>query len=223
MQTSTWCDRWQGNVRTEDDLVRFVDDIGCCTIDRLPKYPDFPSQGVAMGRDSVLGETWFWKDDLHTDRRLYYTRIFAGKPGYISLELLPAFIATNGAVMDELALTGGATVLERELYRLIEEMGPIPIKSLKKQLGEAEKRAAAQCLINLESRFLITKVDITGRERGTYGYVWDLTERFCPEALAASDRLGVKRARAIIRERLASFGIPADSPFYSRALGWPAE
>ncbi|HEY3418471.1 MAG TPA: hypothetical protein VGM23_16470, partial [Armatimonadota bacterium] len=205
---------------TEDDLVRFVSDIGCCTIDILPKYPDFPCQGVAMDKDGVLGETWFWKDDLHIDRRLYYTRIFAGKPGYISLELLPAFIATNGAVMDELALTGGATVLERELYRLIEEMGPVSTKSLKAQLGEEEKRAAAQSLINLECRFLITKVDITGRERGTYSYVWNLTERYCLEALAASDALGVKRARVIIQERLASFGIPQDSPFYPRALGW---
>jgi len=40
-----------------------------------------------MGIADVLGVTWFWKDDLHTAQRLYYTRLFAGRPGFISLAL----------------------------------------------------------------------------------------------------------------------------------------
>ena len=38
-----------------------------------------------------------------------------------------------------------------------------------------------RALLELQRRFLICKVDVTGRTRGTYAYVWDLAERFWPE------------------------------------------
>lgn len=218
---ATWQERWQGRVLTEADLLVFLADVGCCAINELPKFPAFPSHQVGMNTPDVLWHTWFWKDDLHTQRKLYYTRIFGGKPGYIALDLLPAFIATHGAVADELMLTGGLSALGMKLYQLIEENGPISSRNVKKLLGKEERKSASRALIDLESLFMITKTEITGRERGTYGYVWDLAERWMPEAFAESDRLGVKGARTLIRERLERCGIPDDSPLYSRVLKWP--
>lgn len=110
-----WQACWRDAVRQEDDLVRFVREVGFCTINQLPRWPAFPSQEFAMGIPDVLGVTWFWKDDLHTQRRLYYTRLFAGRPGFVSLELLPTFIATNGEVADELIHFGRLPVTTREI------------------------------------------------------------------------------------------------------------
>ena len=173
-----------------------------------------------MDRGDVLGATWFWKDDLHVDRRLYYTRLFAGKPGFIAMDFLPAFIATNGQVADELILCGHMPAATQEIYRIVEERGPISTRRLKKLLGPETRRAAAAALIDLERRFIITKTAITGRTLSTYSYVWDLAERWIPDAFAESDRLRARAAARRIADNLGRIGVNLDRDFAARVLGW---
>lgn len=220
MELSQWREQWAAQVSTPEDMVRFVDDVRCCTAKELPAYPDFPSQSAVLREGAA--DVWFWKDDLHVETRLYYTRVFGGEPGFISYSLLPALVATNGRVADELIFSGLLSAEARLIYQIIEESGPIPIRDLKKLLGPDTKRAATRLLHELERQFIITKSGITGRTRGTYGYVWDLTERWMPEVLEAADRIGRSAAENMIRQRLAAFGVPPDSPFYRKVLGWSA-
>jgi hypothetical protein len=224
MNAGQWREQWAGTVSTPEDMVRFVDAVGCCTSRPLPRFPEFPSQDEVMGEiDPSVPDPWFWKDDLHTERRIYYTRIFGGQPGFISYRLLPALIATNGAVADELIYHGVLSTEAQQIYRTIETHGPIPTKHLKQMLTSESKHSANRVLIELERRFLITKTGITGRTRGTYSYIWDLVERWMPAMLSAADSLGRERASAMLREHLAAFGIPADSLFYKKVLGWTPE
>ena len=216
-----WREQWAGKVRTPDDMVRFIDAVGCCTGKALPDYPDFPSQSTVIGElDAATTDTWFWKDDLHIEKRLYYTRVLGGQPGFVSMSLLPAFIATSGGVADELLFNGMLSPEARQIYSAIEAQGPIPIRDLKRLLTPDTERAANRVLLELERQFIITKAGITGRTRGTYSYIWDLAERWIPNMLVAADRLGRKTAMAMIREHLAAFGVPHDSPFYLKVLGW---
>lgn len=208
-------------MRTPDDFVRFVNEVGCCTSTALPGYPDFPNQYEVMGEhDSSVPDPWFWKDDLHEERRLYYSRVFGGRPGFISIEMLPVFVATNGAAYDELVFSGLMSPEAKEIYHSIEMNGPIGTKNLKKLLSADAKRAAERVLIELDRKFLITKTGITGRTMHTYSYIWDLAERWMPDMLATADRLGRREAMKILRKHLEIFGIPPDSPFYSKVLGW---
>ncbi len=218
MGLSQWRENWAGKVRTPEDMVRFVDAVGCCAAHDLPAYPGFPSQSAALGEGAR--DVWFWKDDLHAEKRLYYTRVFGGEPGFISMQMLPAFVATNGATVDELLYDGLLSVEAQQIHRIIEEYGPIPIRDLKKMLGPDTKRAATRVLHELDRHFIITKSGITGRTRGTYGYIWDLTERWMPDVLAAADRLGRAKAMQMIREHLVALGVPPDSRFYENVLRW---
>lgn len=221
MATSQWREQWAGRVRTPEDMVRFVDAVGCCASKPLTAYPDFPSQSEALGEIAVgTTDPWFWKDDLHAEKRLYYTRVFGGQPGFISTEMLPVLIATNGAVFDELVFDGLVSPEMQDIYRAIETHGPIPIRNLKRMLGPDGQRASTRVLHDLERQFIIAKTGITGRTRGTYGYIWDLAERWMPETLVAADGLGRPTAVAVIREHLAAFDVPPDSPFYVKVLGW---
>lgn len=204
-----------------EDFVRFIDSVGCCMRLPMPKYPDFPNQREVIGKvDPDAPDQWFWKDDLHAEKRIYYTRVFGGQPGYLSYSQLPAFIAANGAVVDELLYEGLMTVEAQQLYTAIEQYGPIPIKELKRMLTPDARRAATKNLHGLERRFIITKTGITGRTMGTYGYIWDLLERWAPEMLAAADKIGRECGMTRIREHLARYGIPTDSAFYQKVLGW---
>ena len=207
-------------MQTQDDLVRFVDAVGFCTINQLDAYPRFPSQEVAMGRRDVLGHTWFWKDDLHAQKRIYYCRVFGGRPGFISFAFLPAFIATNGEAVDELITYGAMPVRTQNIHRIIEQRGPISIKELKALLGPDARKASASALIDLERKFIIAKTGITGRERATYGYIWDLAERWIPDAFEAADALGVKAARGVLKSRLTELGVTPDACFTKRILQW---
>ena len=221
--SAAWEARWRDAVRLEDDLVRFVREIGFCTINQLVRWPAFPSQEIAMGLSDVLGATWFWKDDLHTQKRVYYTRLFAGRPGFVSPALLPTFIATNGEVADELIHFGRLPATTQEILRHIEAHGPISTRKLKALLGPDARRAGTTALIDLEQRFIITKTGITGREMGTYGYLWDLAERWVPEAFTASDRLKRKEARAEVIDRLRAVGVDPQPEFLTRVLRWRDE
>jgi hypothetical protein len=216
-----WREQWAGRMCTPEDMVRFVDAVGCCMKQVLPAYPDFPSQSAVIGEiDAATTDPWFWKDDLHIEKRLYYTRVFGGQPGFVSFAMLPALIATNGRVADELLFDGMLTPEARQIYDTIEAHGPIPIRDLKRLLTPDAERAANRIIHDLERQFIIAKTGITGRTRGTYGYIWDLAERWVPDELAAADRLGATTAMAIIREHFEAFGIPPDSAFYAKALGW---
>ncbi|MCE5323715.1 hypothetical protein LLG46_10435 [bacterium] len=220
-QPSPWHKQWAGRVCTPEDMVRFVDSVGCCMSMELPGYPNFPYQSAVIGDvEPDVPHPWFWKDDLHIEKRVYYTRVFGGKPCFISYAMLPAFMATNGAVFDELVFNGVLTPEHRLIYSIIEASGPIPIKDLKRQLTPGAKAAADRILHDFDRQFIITKTGITGRTMGTYGYIWDLVERWVPDMFTAADHLGRDKAEAMIRSHLTQYGISQDSAFYTKLLGW---
>ena len=220
MSLPIWHQTCQHSVRTEEDVVRFVNAVGVCTVNALERFPDFPSVAVAMGETEALWHAWFWKDDLHIAKRLYYTRLFAGRPGFIALDWLPAFIAANGAAADELFLLGAVPAEAQAIYRLVEEHGPIAIRALKKLLPPDARKTATGHLWELERRFLITKTGLTGRGRGTYGYIWDLADRWLPAAFPAADRLKRAPAREKITAHLESLGVPVGMKLRTRVLRW---
>lgn len=220
MESQRWQEQWHGRVSTTEELVAFVDAVGCCSINALERFPAFPSVAVAMAKPDALWHCWWWKDDLHVQQRLYYTRLFAGRPSFISLKFLPAFIAVNGAAADELILLGRIPVETQRIYRLIEEHGPIASRQLKKLLPPEARKSATKALWELERRFIITKTEITGRQLATYSYVWDLAERWLPEAFTAADRLRAAAAKEQITAHLIACGVMPDPKMLTRVLRW---
>ncbi|MDO8586558.1 MAG: hypothetical protein Q7T82_05915 [Armatimonadota bacterium] len=220
VMANDWLSKWKGKLNTDDDCVRFVDDLGFCTIDPAERFPEFPNQADAMGIESAIGRTWWWKDDLHIQKKLYYTRLFFNRPGYISMEMLPAFIATNGQVADELILMGRMPLAQQAIYETLEAQGPISSRELRNLLVGDVKKQSASALIALERVFIATKVDITGRTMHTYSYVWDLAERWILWAFEEADRLGVKRAKQMILEKLRRGGVSDGPRIMAAACGW---
>ncbi len=108
--------------------------------------------------------------------------------------------------------------LSRSAYRIFDcltDQGPLPTGALRRTAGLSER-----ALLELQRRFLICKVDVTGRSRGTYGYVWDLAERFWPDRFEDSRGTAPGAARNRIRGRLREFGINADPALEARLFLW---
>jgi hypothetical protein len=179
---------------------------------------------------SVLAPTWFWKDDLHFTRQLYYGKIIRGQPSFIAPDYLPDFIAAlAGRGLEEerdiahLYFAGRLSREARTVYDYLLDNPAQPTRTLRRgaKLGDKSlKLATERALTELQRRFLVCKVDITGRTRGTYSYVWDVAERFWPEVFADARRTSPLAARSRIRAQLRSFGIEPTPELESKLFLW---
>src|SRR5689334_17970876 len=94
--TSSKC--WRP-VTTPEACIAYVNRVGICSWRHMARVPDFPSlEAVTPWTGSeVTFQTWFWKDGLHIEKRLYYGKLLeAETPAFVSMEWLPAFIAAQG-------------------------------------------------------------------------------------------------------------------------------
>jgi hypothetical protein len=82
------------------------------------------------------------------------------------------------------------------------------------------KTPTERALVELQRRFLVCKVDLTGRTRGTYSYIWDQAERFWPEAFEIATQLEVEATRERIRERLRAAGIEPNAKLEQKLFLW---
>jgi hypothetical protein len=82
------------------------------------------------------------------------------------------------------------------------------------------KTPTERALVELQRRFLGCKVDLTGRTRGTYSYIWDLAERFWPEAFEIANQLDAGSARERIREQLRISGIEPNAKIEQKLFLW---
>jgi len=222
-----WHRLWRRPVRTPADATAFVQALGFCTwgpIDGLA----FPNVAEAMGRTAwtVMDVTWGWKDDVHMQRKAHYGKIIKGQPSFITPDFLPDFVAAVG---------GRGLQVERDPSRLYAE-GRLPRNahvifehlrsSGRASSGELRRIAGSdgfdRALVELQRRFVICKVDLAGRTRGTYAYVWDLGERFWPDAYAEAAGTSPGAARSRIRGRLREFGLEPDPALESRLFLWRA-
>ena len=198
-------------ISTPDECVEFVNSVGLCAWSAGTPLPSVAEQ-TPWGDQAML-HTWFWKDDLHIERRLYYGLLWgASKPVFVSLKLLPDLIAAQGDCDPrDLYEKNRLTRLALSLYEHIEHHGP----TAKKNLPYPPRTSQTPPLAQLQQHFLITKVGLTGRSRGTYGYLYGLCQDFFPDAFLAASSIAVVEARAALT---AHTGLPEAT--LKKALRW---
>lgn len=101
---------WRRRVQTAGDAVQFIDAVGYGLLFPMKNLP-LPSLYYAVARrypvkwDSYTEKIWHWKDDLGRQRRAFCAKYFKGRGTFISLKLLPHFLALREttAELDEQA------------------------------------------------------------------------------------------------------------------------
>ena len=93
--------RWPRRVLTLAEAVKFIDATGYCMLFPVKNVP-LPSLYYAVTRRGLHGKwkwdkyssmVWQWKDELPRRRRAFYAKYFRGRGTFISLKLLPHFLA----------------------------------------------------------------------------------------------------------------------------------
>jgi hypothetical protein len=206
-------------VTTPERCLEYVRRVGICTWRHQPRLGGFPSLEMATpwSGSKLTNNTWFWKDDLHTERGLYFGMLLAPDiPVFVSLDLLPTLIAAQGDIdARTLYEKGHLAPNALRVYEHVEQSGPTATAMLPFPTG-----GRMLYLATLQQKFLLTKFDLTGRTRGTYGYRWCLCEQAFPESFDAAARLEVGESRRRIAEHLQRHGAAITPDRTARLFRW---
>ncbi|MBC8103518.1 MAG: hypothetical protein H7Z41_13145 [Cytophagales bacterium] len=219
-------------VATPADCLAFVSDAGLCLWTKRKGWESWPSLEAASvwGADApretafngaFMEATWFWKDDLHIEKQLFYGQILGhGVAMLASLEMLPFLIAAQGDNDPRtLCERGLLPHLSLGVYEHVERNGSTASNKL-----PVSYKDRSRSLVPLAQRFLLTKVGLTGRTRGTYGYLWGLADAFFPDAFSAAAHLRVPEAReAILRQLETKHGILLTNAQAAKIFHWKPE
>ena len=111
----------------------------------------------------------------------------------------------------------------KAIYDWLLDHPALPTRELRRgaRLGDPSKKLATErALVELQRRFLVCKVDLTGRTRGTYSYVWDLAERFWPQAFVDARHTSPVAARSKIRGQLREFDLSPSPQLEQHLFLW---
>lgn len=234
MRTSKNEIRWPHRVKTAADAVRFIDAAGYCLLFPI-KNIALPSLYYAMARrtpftwDDYGAKLWEWKDNLPRQRRAFYSKYFHGRGTFISLKLLPHFLA-----LEEIGLAAGGhgrsyaagriSADAGAIWEALDEHGPLATLEFRhacKMESTAGNKRYKRAILEL-SRALVVVHFGAEQETGAWASSrFELTARAFPKQAAAARRLVVETARKALAKKYLAWHPNASPHGLARLFGWP--
>ncbi|MGH8013465.1 MAG: AlkZ-related protein, partial [Candidatus Binataceae bacterium] len=153
--------------------------------------------------DPAIMMTWNLKDRLPAKKLVYYGKVICGRPGFIALAMLPAFlrlrIAPGG--YRRLYHNGQLSHCAKLIMDALARRGPAETRALKLSSGYAQARHRAEfdhAIKELQERFLALKVE---ERYDPFTYVWDTLEHRWKDAVRQSRALSASAAAYMIVRR----------------------
>lgn len=177
-------------INDNDGACRFIYERGFVLLMPIEGIP-IPSLSAADEAESWKGfditdRAWAWKETLPELKLCAYTKLIHGRGAFIDWRLYPSFLKVYGpdGDPDYEYENGRLNQTERDLYRIVEEFGPIDSRKLwlkaKPLFGEKRHRFTA-ALEHLQGKFFLTVAG--GSLEGWTLHTWDLVERHAPQAV----------------------------------------
>ena len=208
-------------VTNEQSALAFINETGFCTAftaglgvpclreaiegRREPKLPEH------IQHDRAIMMTWNLKDSLPARKAVYYGKVIAGRPSFISIELLAAFLRLRVAAggYRKLYERGELSHCAKLVMDSLTRRGAAETKALKLSSGYAQPNKRAdfdRAMKELQEKFLALKVE---ERYDPFTYVWDTVEHRWSEALRAARSLSPAEAASRILRRyfeIAAYG-----------------
>jgi hypothetical protein len=182
---------------------------------REPKLPEH------IQHDRAIIMTWNLKDALPARKAVYYGKVIAGRPSFIALELLPAFLrlrVTPGGYR-KLYERGALSHCAKLVMDALTRRGAAETKALKLSSGYAQPNRRAdfdRAMKELQEKFLALKVE---ERYDPFTYVWDTVENRWAEALRAARSLSPGQAVYRIMRRYFEIAAYGNDRAIARILG----
>jgi hypothetical protein len=152
---------------------------------------------------------------------VYYGKIIAGRPGFVALDLLPAFLRLRVVPggYRRLYLRGQLSHCAKLVMDALTRRGPMETKALKLSSGHAAPKLRAtfdRAMKELQEKFLAFKVE---ERYDPFTYVWDTVDHRWAEAIRAGRKLSVSRAADQLVRRYFETAAFANERSLARVLG----
>ena len=228
--------RWPKQVATPAEAVRFIDATGYCMLFPV-KNVALPSLYYAVARDKMRHEphwdefierVWTWKDALGKQRRAFYAKYFRGRGTFISLKMLPHFLAMRDAAAGpadagRFYTDGRISHDARAIWEALEKHGPLATLEwrhackMDSKPGNTRFKRAAEEL----QRLLIVVHSGTEKETGAWASNrFELVSRAFPKAAESSRRISPEEARKQLAAKYLEWHPKAHAADLARLFGW---
>jgi hypothetical protein len=202
-------------LRTMNAAARFIHQVGFCWLfGPGAGNLELPSLFEAVkGRrgmqifdwDADSDLVWGWKSDLPAAHLAYYGKALAGKPVFVSPEVLPFLLANAGTEsLDHLYQYGGISYEAKKIYRALESLGPQPTRALRAAAGLDTKNGNSRYhrgLDELQRMLFVMPVGATNEGGNWPSQIFELVERWFPAQFKLARGLDVREARRVLVTR----------------------
>jgi len=224
-------------VRTLADATRYINRFGFCWLfaprDRALELPSL-LEAVKGKRDAHIDDwdsdsdkVWAWKSDLPAARRAYYGKALAGKPGFISLVMLPAVLAAMGEEDVEQAYARGVLHHDaKRVYDALAQFGAQPTQTLKRNAGFVGKEGNTRfhhALDELQRRLIAMPMGATSEGLAWPSQIFDLVATWFPDAAREAQQMDVHAARCALIERYINTVVAAPPGALARLFAIPRD
>ncbi len=228
--------RWPRRVRTPRDAVKYIDATGFCMLFPVSKVP-LPSLYFAVTRrnphekmiwDRYTEMVWRWKDELPRRRRAYYGKYFRGRGTFISLGLLPHFLAMRESAAtpgdhNRFYADGRIGENARVIWQALEKHGPLATLELRhacKMETKAGNVRFKRAILELQCLLIVVHF---GAEQETAAWAsgrYELTCRAFSKETATSRRISPEEARTALAAKFFKWHSGASPIELARLFGW---
>jgi len=226
--------RWPKRVKTPGDAIRFIEAAGFCLLFPVKNVP-LPSLYFAMARqklatwDSHVAKLWNWKADFPRQRRAFYAKYFKGRGTFISLKLLPYFLAmretaTSSEEHESFYAAGRITHDGCTIWKVLADHGPLPTLGLRhacKMDSKSGNVRFKKAMNELQCLLIVTHF---GAEQETAAWVsgrFELTARAFRKQARQARTIAPESARAELARKYLAWHPDAQPMVLARLFGWP--
>jgi hypothetical protein len=202
-------------VSTFADATRYINRFGFCWLfaprDRKLELPSL-FEAVKGKRDAHIDDwdkdsdkVWTWKNDLPAAKRAYYGKALAGKPVFVSLQMLPYVIAALGEEDVAGAYERGMLSYDaRRVYDALAQFGAQPTQNLKRTAGFVGKEGNTRyhhALDELQTRLIAAPMGATNEGMAWASQIFDLVAHWFESQAREAKQIDVHTARCELIER----------------------
>jgi hypothetical protein len=193
-------------VKNAREALAFIEEVGFCAAFTAGMGVPCLREAIEGRREPPLPEhiqhdhaimmTWRFKDEFPAKQAVYYGKIIGGRPGFVALELLPAFLRLRVPPISykKLYERGMLSHCGKLVMDTLSRRGAAETKALKLTTGYAQPKMRAQfdlAMKELQEKFLALKVE---ERYGPFTYVWDTVQHRWAEALRAARSISPREA-----------------------------
>ncbi|MGH9705060.1 MAG: AlkZ-related protein [Candidatus Acidiferrales bacterium] len=223
-------------ISTSAEAARFIRSAGFCMLFPIKNFPLISLyEAIKDGQpprkfnwDRDVENLWKWKDLLGEQRRAYYGKYFRGRGTFISLELLPHFLAMReiAAAPEDFQQFHAAGKISNEacaIWEALSKHGPMATLELRHACKLDSKRGNVRfkrAMVELQCLLVVVH---SGVEQETAAWAsgrFELTSRAFPGAARAASGISPQAARSAIAAKYLEWHPGAETPRVARLFGW---